>query len=348
MAGPIQSPVKGQPMRASWGAAVSSAVNSLLPMGSDGLLARQGVAGSGFSPLPANKRDRRAVAADLHPWKVFAVGKSEDIDHFFEIYIPDGSIVVGTNEVEVDGIEETETPKRFTFACETDVGESSTLHLVVYRDEEEGSEEDEKNYKSVLAVNIEEYEDDESVRSIIPIAELSVVEGEEYDRGKVVSQMQKDAIILDDFDVPTDKVSIDKVTEDDAEDPDAIQVKNFDNEKSDGGQGLAERLDLKKEGSGESATYRIVTKSNDSKVHLVARVNGKIKYIPLSGKDEKDPDEETPPPDPNDCNHPGDKGNEGGVNPNDENAGGGGVSPAEGGVRPSGDSHPGDDGCNCD
>lgn len=60
----VQSPVKGQPMRASWGAAVSSAVNSLLPMGSDGLLARQGVAGTGFSPLPANLRDRRGSSAE--------------------------------------------------------------------------------------------------------------------------------------------------------------------------------------------------------------------------------------------------------------------------------------------
>lgn len=59
MAGPIQCPVKGQPMRASWGAAVSSALNSMLPMGSSGFLARQGVAGTGFAPLPANLRDRR-------------------------------------------------------------------------------------------------------------------------------------------------------------------------------------------------------------------------------------------------------------------------------------------------
>ena len=76
MTGPIQSPIKGQPMRASWGAAVSSAVNSLLPMGSDGLLASQGVTGTGFAPLPANKRDRRAAASVL-PWS-FSCTEDED------------------------------------------------------------------------------------------------------------------------------------------------------------------------------------------------------------------------------------------------------------------------------
>ncbi len=76
MTGTIQSPIKGQPMRASWGAAVSSAVNSLMPMGSDGLLARQGVAGTGFAPLPQNLRDRVPSAAVL-PWS-FACAETED------------------------------------------------------------------------------------------------------------------------------------------------------------------------------------------------------------------------------------------------------------------------------
>lgn len=341
-------PSKGDKLRASWGAGVTNRVNELGAMAPAGMLSRDGQTGTGFAPLPANLRERKTAAA-LHPWKVFAVGKSEDVDHFFEIYIPDGSITVGAKEVEIEGIEETETPKRFTFACETDVGESSTLYLVVYRDDEEESEEDEKNYKSVLAVNIEEYEDDESVRAIIQIAELAVVEGEEYDKGKVVSQIEKEAIRLDDLDVPTDKVSIDKVTKEDAADPDAIQVKDFDNEESDGGQGLAERLELEKSGSGESATYRIKAKSNDSKVHILARVNGKLKYIPLSGNDEKDPDEENPPPDPNDCNHPGDGDNGGGASPDDDEPGGGGGGGGGGGVSPGeGGTHPGDDGCNCD
>lgn len=146
-----------------------------------------------------------------------------------------------------------------------------------------------------------------------------------------------------------DKVSIDKVTEKDSEDPDAIQFKNFDNKESDGGQGLAERLEIRRDGAGESASFRIVTKSNDSKVHLVARVNGKLKYIPLSGREEKDPDEENPPPDPEDCSHPGDTDNSGGVSPDDDEQGGHHASgSAIGGVPPGGGFlHPGDDNCNC-
>lgn len=147
-----------------------------------------------------------------------------------------------------------------------------------------------------------------------------------------------------------DKVSIDKVTADDADDPNALQVKNFDNKESDGGQGLAERLEIRRDGSGDSASFRIVTKENESKVHLVARVNGKIKYIPLSGREEKDPDEENPPPDPDDCSHPGDADNSGGVSPDDDGLGGGlgGWHSGGGGVPPGGGFlHPGDDNCNC-
>ena len=338
------------PAQSKFGAAVARRLNASRPIAPAGSLAMSGPTGTGFSPLPANLRDRRAIVADpIHPWKVFAVGKSKDVDHFFEIYIPDGSIVIGAKEIQVVGISETETPKRFTFACETDIGERSTLHLVVYRDKEDESDKDENNYKSVLAVNIEEYENDESVRAIIPIAELAVVKGDEYDKGKVVSQIEKEAIRIDDLEVQTDKVSIDKVTKEDAADPDAIQFKNFDNDESDGGQGLAERLELEKSGSGESATYRIKAKSNDSKVHLVARVNGKIKYIPISGNDEKDPDEENPPPEDNPCTHPGDGDNGGGIKPDDDEPGGGGDAGGGGGVAPGGGgTHPGNDNCNCD
>lgn len=144
-----------------------------------------------------------------------------------------------------------------------------------------------------------------------------------------------------------DKISIDKVTKEDAADPLAIQVKNFDNSESDGGQGLAERLEVQVEGSGESARYKIVTKDNDSKVHLIARVNGRIKYIPLTGREKKDPDEENPPPDPEECVHPGDADKGGGVLPDDDEPGDVPSGESGGGVRPGGGVHPGDDNCNC-
>lgn len=141
-----------------------------------------------------------------------------------------------------------------------------------------------------------------------------------------------------------DEVSVGVVTAENADDPNALQVKDFDNEESDGAQGLAERLEIRRDGAGESANYRIVTRANDSKVHLIARVNGKIKYIPLSGRDEKDPDEENPPPDRDDCSHPGDDDNLGGVSPDDSEPGSGSGG---GGVGASGGLHPGDDNCNC-
>lgn len=322
---------------ASWMRDLLRYVRSLTPVAGPGMKVSRGPNGTVFSSAkPAIKT--AVAAAPLHPWKVFAVGKSEDVDHFFEIYVPDGSIVVGAKEVEVEGIEETETPKRFTFACETDVGESSTLHLVVYRDEEEESEEDEKNYKSVLAVDIKEYEDDETVRAIIPIAELAVVEGEEYDKGKVVSQIEKEAIRLEDFEVPTDKVSIDKVTKKDAANPDAIQLKNFDNNESDGSQGLVQRIRVVKDG--EDSFH---LEADGAEVFLVARVKGKLKYIPFSGSQGKDPDDGGENP----CDHPGDTpgtGKGGGVSPDDEeeHGGGGAAAGGGGGVPADDDSHAGD------
>ena len=75
--------------------------------------------------------------------------------------------------------------------------------------------------------------------------------------------------------------------------------------------------------------------------------NGKtIKISANSEKEEDDPDPQPPEGDP--CAHPGDKDNAGGVNPDDDEPGGGGADPSGGGVFPSGDPHPGDDGCNCD
>lgn len=328
------------PADSKFGAMVARRLNASRPIAPVGSLAMSGQTGTGFAPLPANHRDRRAAAA-LHPWKVFAVGKSETVNHFFEIYIPDGSITVGAEVVEVEGIAETETPKRYTFPCESDVGESATLHLVVYRDKEEESEEDDEGYKSVLVVDIEEYEDDKSVRAIIPIAELAVVEGEEYDTGKVVLQIEKEAIRLDDLTVPTDKVSIDTVTAKDAPDPSAIQLKNFDNSDSDGSQGLIQRIRVVKDG--EDSFH---LEADGAEVFLVARVKGKLKYIPFSGSNGKDPDEGGENP----CDHPGDtpgSGAEGGVSPEDEEPHVDDTRPGEGigiggGVPADDDTHAGE------
>ena len=57
----IPVPVKGQPALASWGAGITNRVNELCSMVPSGGLARDGVTGTGFAPLPANKRDRKAA-----------------------------------------------------------------------------------------------------------------------------------------------------------------------------------------------------------------------------------------------------------------------------------------------
>lgn len=60
----IRAPSRGEPLRASWGAAVADGVNALAPMAAPGALARQGVTGFGAQPLPQNRRERRAAAED--------------------------------------------------------------------------------------------------------------------------------------------------------------------------------------------------------------------------------------------------------------------------------------------
>ncbi len=52
----VTAPSKGNALRASWGAAVSSALGDLLPMGAANGLVRGGATGCGFQPLPQNLR----------------------------------------------------------------------------------------------------------------------------------------------------------------------------------------------------------------------------------------------------------------------------------------------------
>lgn len=56
----IPYPIPGQPIRASWGAAVTEACNAVSTIGAARTLTREmGPLGSGSEPLPANQRDRR-------------------------------------------------------------------------------------------------------------------------------------------------------------------------------------------------------------------------------------------------------------------------------------------------
>ena len=353
----VQVPSKGQPMTAQWGEDVANGLNAIRSAGQAGTLLTDGPTGTGFAPLPANLRDRRAIVANpLHPWKVFAVGKSKDVDHCFEIYVPEGSVHVGETALEVDDLIPVEGKSdRYTLDCEHEISESAVIYLAIVKEEEDpdgvspDGEDGQQKWKARVVSTIESIEDAKAVLAVLPIAKLSIDDSGEYAVGSVVAQYAHSSVALSENGANPDRISIDTVTDEDAEDPDAIQVKDFDNNESDGGQGLAERLELEKSGSGESATYRIKAKSNKSKVHIVARVNGKIKYIPISGKDEKDPDEENPPPDGDPCAHPGDKDNGGGVSPDeDEDHGVFSFEDFIGEGGGGGGTHPGDDNCNCD
>ena len=74
----IPAPVKGQPARASWGAALTSRVNELCAMAPARGLARDGLTGTGYEALPQNLRNRVTSDAVL-PWTfICTVSKDEN------------------------------------------------------------------------------------------------------------------------------------------------------------------------------------------------------------------------------------------------------------------------------
>lgn len=59
----IERPSAGNPMRAAWGARLVDRVNELCAATSPGMLAREGLGGTGAEPTPASRRVRRSSAA---------------------------------------------------------------------------------------------------------------------------------------------------------------------------------------------------------------------------------------------------------------------------------------------
>ena len=118
-----------------------------------------------------------------------------------------------------------------------------------------------------------------------------------------------------------------------------LQIAHFNDDERDSGKGLASRLSVK-DGS-------IV--AEDDGLMLVARKDGKVIYIPMSGEG-GDPDASGEGDSSDPCDHPGDKGNAGGVaaDADDEHSAGGVAGGGDGGVGADGGTHPGDDNCNCD
>jgi len=287
------------------------------------------------------------TAAIVHPWKVYAQTQSEEVDHCFEVYVPNASLTIGGLVPSIEGLTAVEeTDCRYSIDDESEIGDGSTLFVAVVR-----SEDEDERYaaKVIVGSEIPEDDDEEKFLSIFPVARLSVDSSGDYPAGKVLNQFARSVVSLTEPGHEPDDISTALVTSEDAEDPNAIQVKDFDNDQSDGQQGLAERLELVKTGSGESATYRIKAKGTKSTVHILARVNGKIKYIPLSGEDEQDEDEKNPQTSQDPCEHPGSE-EQGGVSADEDNehstSGGSAGGAAAGGVTAEGESHPGDP-CNC-
>lgn len=71
MIGSIQTPARGEKIRASWGAAITERVNAIAPIGGE-VLVRDGATGIGFAPLPANRRLRRGTKTPGNFEPVFA------------------------------------------------------------------------------------------------------------------------------------------------------------------------------------------------------------------------------------------------------------------------------------
>ena len=137
-----------------------------------------------------------------------------------------------------------------------------------------------------------------------------------------------------------DDFSIDK---NGGEDENKLQIAHFNDDEKDSGKGLATRL------KADTETGAIT--SDDNELMLLARKNGELIYVPLSGNGQDPPSDDPSAPDP--CDHDSGGGSKGGVTPDDggggHGGGGGGVgSDFMGGVFAGGEPHTGDDNCNCE
>lgn len=182
-------------------------------------------------------------------------------------------------------------------------------------------------------------EDTSDARCVsIPVAKVSrsndsgAVETEQYVVGSVVLSVAGSP-------AEVDGVSIDAAGTRDGEEATGsetgvLQLAHFCDATMDSGRGLAPRL------IADTETGEISANGNEA-IMLVARLNGKICYIPIGG-DGEDPGEGKPP-----CDHDEGGGEGGGVRA-DEGGGEGGGYGGGGGVPAGGGTHPGDDDCNCD
>ena len=348
MTGAVPVPARGQPMKASWAAAVTERVNGLCAMAPSGMLARDGVGGMGAQPLPANLRERAKASAKTLPWlcKAAADGQGEP---YFTVYLPAGSLVCDLSPVsaaEIDGLSpDGDADDWYKVDAEMAAGADATLSLVVKREEHDGDE-------PTLSFSVEtstsgaedddESNDDESEelgRVAFAVVGVDTGDGDAPDRGVVRRQLESGVMLVD-----TAKVSVDVRSV--GQTKGVLQVAHFHDDEKDSTLGIAKRLKADPE-TGE------ISAEDNSGLMLLARKNDQLIYVPLdgSGEDPEPPEDEERDP----CDHD-ESGKAGGVSPSSEDeegphgedpAGiGGGVA---GGVSPGSatDSHTGDDDCNC-
>ena len=83
----IQTPSKGAPIRHSWGIAVSRQLNSTRLLQTPGMILSEDVHGFGYTPIPANKRNRTSSFAAIPTPFRLAMDKDEYgiVDCFFMV-----------------------------------------------------------------------------------------------------------------------------------------------------------------------------------------------------------------------------------------------------------------------
>ncbi len=327
MGDPIEIPVKGRPMTATWGASVAKRLNAIGSVGSARMLLFDGDTGTGFEPLPENLRARVRH-------RPFEVAGSGGDDYKFAIYVPANVVAIGEDIVVPDGITAIpDTDGWYKLDDESEVSEyGSTLYLVAYDDR-----------SATFTFDLEEAaggesEEDPEILAILPIAELKTQSVGQKTFGVVYRQLacHPFAVSLGGTANP-DGASID------IDKDGKIEFFHFKDNQQDSGKGLAQRLKADPETGA-------ITSDDSTGAMLVARKDGKVIYIPLDGEGE---DPETPQtPGGEQCDHDKTGGKEGGVAPTKEKEPGG-SAPAGGGVPAGGvpagggDRHTGDDGCNC-
>lgn len=261
-----------------------------------------------------NQRNRRGGEATsrLEAWalEVRTDPRNEE-EKTYVVYLPSGSLIWDGKEITPDEIEGVQL-----------YGEDGDWYELV------------KEFKTDVKLVIKEDsfavlgEDDDEAIATITIGTV--------DDFKIVEQIVYGPLILGKTLKP-DERSIDLNGGEDGEKK--LQLAHFNDDKNDSGKGLANRLKVDLE-TGE------VTSDEDSDLMLVARLNGKVVYLPMKGNGsdpEEEPREETEAKDP--CAHDKGGGETGGVSPSRE--GGGVSSSSAGGVSASGDYHRGDNNCNC-